>query len=341
MSNSSISISSSSSSSSSYFNASRIHFWHYVLNEDGQPIQNAEIRFYLNDDPTTEAYIFKNDITGSKTTCSISDIKTDNDGFFEFWIGSEWEDGGYSHTQEFRLEWFKAGTRPGMIDYINPWPNVLIWRDKDTGSDREYRNKFVSDYLVNKWLTHAYAIIPSASPHDIHPVDYESGCNDDKYNKVVSNKFLYDILQGCYAGDTETITYNGVTEYSQNITSWTASGGVYYKDINHTNVKNDSSIVLIKIDDYEEIIPKKIIHIGVNTTRIVVSEDIDVIVIVDGYSASSSSVSSSSSSSSSSSLSSSSSSSSSSISSSSSSSSLSSSSSSSSLSLSSSSSSSS
>jgi hypothetical protein len=143
--------SSSSSSSSSYFDSSRIHFWHYVLNEGGQPIQNAEVRLYLSDDPTTEANIFLTELGSSYTTTSQADIKTDNDGFFQCWLANEFEDGGYSYTQAFRLEWYKAGTAPGLIDNINPWPNAFAWEDINSGVDVNHRNKFVSNFLSKKW----------------------------------------------------------------------------------------------------------------------------------------------------------------------------------------------
>jgi uncharacterized GH25 family protein len=69
--------------------ADRIHFWHYVLNEGGQPLENAEIRLYLQDSPTTEADIYTSPTAATSTTCSQADIKTDNDGYFEFWLEGE------------------------------------------------------------------------------------------------------------------------------------------------------------------------------------------------------------------------------------------------------------
>jgi hypothetical protein len=141
------------------------------------------------------------------------------------------DEGGYAHTTEFILEWFKAGIAPGYIYNYNPWPNALVWRDTDIGADVTYENKFVSNFLANKWYGHAISIVPSDAPHDLYPVDYESGCDDNTYNKVVSNKFIFDILVGCAAGDTFNLTsiYDNVQEHQELVSSWTASGGLYVK----------------------------------------------------------------------------------------------------------------
>jgi hypothetical protein len=284
---SSSSLSSSSSSSSSYslFDASRTLFWHYVLNEDGQPIQNAEIRLYLNDDPTTEANIFLTETSSSFTTCSLANIKTDNNGFFSFWLGNEYESGGYSLRQEFILEWFKAGSAPGQIKDINPWPNAFAWQNVNSGADSEYRNKFVSDFYANKWWTHFNAVVPSASPHDLHPVDYESGCDDNRYNKVVSNKFIDDIWNWSIAEGSETLSNQGVFELQQSL-SWTASGDSYYCDISHPVdiTSQEVSIILIKSDDERQVMPKKIINVSTGITRVVMDSPINVIVNMHGES---------------------------------------------------------
>jgi len=272
---------SSSSSSSSATDNSRTYFWHYIVNEEGQPIQNAEVRLYLDDDPTIEATIFLTEVSILSTTCSVADIKTDNDGFFAFWLGNEFEDGGHSLRQEFRLEWFKAGTAPGLIKEINPWPNAFAWQNVNTGADRDYKNKFVSDYLANKWWTHFNAHVPSASPHDLYPVDYESGCDDDRYNKVVSNKFVDDIWDWCVAEGTETVENQSVFELQQSL-SWTASGDTYWCDISHpSNIGQDVLITLVKLD--KQILPKKIINVSSAITRIVVDHSVDLIVNMQGY----------------------------------------------------------
>ena len=291
--------SSSSSSSSSLSDLSRIHFWHYVLNSEGGPIQNAEIRIYLNDDPTKEANIFLTETSSVFTTSSVAELKTNSDGFFEVWFGSEFEDGGYDHKQEFRLEWYKAGISPGVIQAINPWPNTFSWNNINSGVDLNHKNKFVSDFLANKWWTHFNSIVPSANPHNLKSVDFNSGCvNNNKYNKVVSNKMLKDIIDWSVAESTEVLTYGGVVEDQRDITSWITSSGIFYNDISHTSIKSESvAVQIIKLSDNNQIEPKRITNIDNNTTRIFLSSEVNVRVSIQGSSSSSSSMSSSSSSS--------------------------------------------
>lgn len=262
----------------------KIHFWHYVLNEGGQPIQDAEIRLYLQDAPTTEAAIYTSENASISTTCSVADIKTDNDGYFEFWIEGETGSTGYAHTQEFILEWFKAGTAPGYIYNYNPWPNALVWRDTNSGADTTYQNKFVSNYLANKWHGHAISIVPSAAPHDLYPVDYESGCTNDRYNKVISNKFIYDILIDCNASDTYDLTsiYGNVQEHQELVSSWSVSGSFYYKDITHAGVTGNTVVKMVKTTGYEEIIPALVTRLSDTQTRVAIDENIQAYVTIQG-----------------------------------------------------------
>ena len=260
--------------------ADRIHIWHYILKEDGEPMENADIRLYLSG-TTTEANIYLTKNSANYTTCRNSDLKTNNDGYVEFWLAGDWESGGYAFTQLFKLEWYKVGTAPGFIEDYNPWPNTLIWRDTNSSADKDYRNKFVSNYLVNRWLTHIPQIVPSASPHNLQPVDYESGCLDDVYDKVVSNKMLNDILQNCYASDSFGFTCDA-DSHSEDITSWSIIGSQYYKDISHPTVNNDSYVVLVDINTLEQVVPANIIFTGTNTTRIIVEENNDMRVTISG-----------------------------------------------------------
>ena len=168
------------------------------------------------------------------------DIKTDNDGFFSLWLGGEWEDGGYPHTQSFRLEWYKAGTAPGVITDINPWPNAFSFVDTNIGAGRDYRNKFVSDFLVNKWWTHTQNHVPSASPHDLEPVVFFD--LDIIPNRVISNKVGYQMYQLSSTALTTPVDVSAARFYSEQASSWTSSGGMYYREVRH-NFNNYYPIV--------------------------------------------------------------------------------------------------
>ena len=275
---------------------SRIHYWHYIIAENGTPIQDAEVRFYLNG-TTTEANIFLSETATSYTTTSNADLKTDADGFFEFWLENGWESGGYNHDQQFKLEWFKAGARPTSVSNINPWPNAFKWEDIRVGEDKNYQNKFISDFYGNKWWLHLESIVPSASPHDLGPVNLDNICTDDVYNKVLSNKFGYDILDIASTYGSVTVASEDVVEDRYNITSWTLSGGFYYTDVTHSNISSKYiSLQVKRASDSQIIEPKDVVHIDTSTTRIWMDSEVDVDICVHGQSGSSSSSSSSSSS---------------------------------------------
>jgi len=263
-------------------NVTRTYFWHYVVDSEGRPIENAEVLLYLNDDPTVEATIFLSETASTYTTCSKANMKTDNNGFFGFWLGNEFEDGGHAFTQTFQLDWYKAGTRPGLIKDINPWPNILAWVDTNSGADKEYRNKFVSDFLANKWYTHYNELIPDASPHDLHPVQYDS-CLDNRYNKVVSDLFLNDIYNNSIAAGSILIPNQNVGEVKELVTSWTSSGSTFYKDISHPDFNHkDVTVHVIKDGSKMQIMPKRIINLTSTVTRIFMNSELDVTVNVQG-----------------------------------------------------------
>jgi hypothetical protein len=276
---------------------SRIHYWHYVIAENGVPIQDAEVRFYLNG-TTTEANIFLSETSTTPTTTSNADIKTDADGFFEFWLENGWETGGYPHTQQFKLEWFKAGARPTSVENINPWPNTFKWEDTRIGEDKNHQNKFISDYYGNKWWSHLESLVPSASSHNLHAVDLTNICTDDTYNKVLSNKFGYDILDIASTHGSATVASQDVIEDRYTVTSWTSSGGFYYKDLTHSNVYCKYVSVQVKrSSDLQRIEPKDVVHINTSTTRVWMDFEVDVDISIHGETGSSSSSSTSSSSS--------------------------------------------
>jgi len=182
----------------------RYHYWQYIVDEEGSPLDSVEIRFYLSDQPTVEASIFLNPTTGAITTSSQADLKTDANGFFEFWVGDPWEvEGGYAHTQKFRLEWYKAGIIAGYIDPVDVFPPLPSVDETATGQglgEREKKNKLISNALAYKWNSHIDLPVPSASPHDIQPVRF---CDtNDEYNKVVSNRLINKMYQGALSGGT-------------------------------------------------------------------------------------------------------------------------------------------
>ena len=104
----------------------RIHYWQYIVDDQGRPLQDVNIRLYLSDNPTQEADIFTHHALGAPTTTSIALLKTNGDGFFELWVGDEFENvGGYVSTQKFKLVWQRAGIQIGSISNIDVYPPVF------------------------------------------------------------------------------------------------------------------------------------------------------------------------------------------------------------------------
>ena len=161
----------------------------------------------MSDQPTVEASIFLNPTTGAITTTSQADLKTNADGFFEFWVGDEWEvEGGYPFSQKFKLEWYKAGITAGAIDPVDIFPPLAPVDETITGQalgEKEKKNKLISNALAYKWNQHIDLPVPSASPHDIQPVNF---CDtNNEFNKVVSNRLMNQMVTGALSASTVSL----------------------------------------------------------------------------------------------------------------------------------------
>jgi len=185
----------------------RYHYWQYIVDEEGTPLDGVEIRFYLSDGTgigTIEASIFRNPTTGAITTTSQANLKTDANGFFEFWVGDAYEaEGGYAFNQKFRLTWYKAGLIEGYIDPVDVFPPLPPVDETVTGQvvgEADKKNKLISNALAYKWNNHIDIPVPSASPHDIQAVVHCD--NNNEFNKVVSNLLINKMYQGALSAST-------------------------------------------------------------------------------------------------------------------------------------------
>jgi len=105
----------------------RIQYWSFLLNEEGQPIENAEVWVYLAG-TTTAADLYSSEngvyssspyqLTFNSEEGGSQNIVTDANGFFNFWIGDMDETNGYQIDQKFKLKWYKANITEGSIDNI-------------------------------------------------------------------------------------------------------------------------------------------------------------------------------------------------------------------------------
>jgi hypothetical protein len=57
--------------------------------------------------------------SGSATISVAPHLVTNQDGYFEFWIGDSSDSNGYSSMQKFKIAFNKAGVVSGYNDYIS------------------------------------------------------------------------------------------------------------------------------------------------------------------------------------------------------------------------------
>lgn len=258
----------------------RIHYWQYIVDDQGIPLQDVNIRLYLSDITDQEADIFTHHAFGAPTTTSIANIKTDGNGFFEFWIGDEIETGGYISTQKFKLIWQRAGIQTGEISNIEVYPPVLQVNETDnTSSTKTEKNKLVSNELAYKWDTHTDSIITD-TPHNFLPVDTTK--TDIEYNKFVSNNLMNYILSAIASAGTLSIAATAAVERSFVITSWSSSADAYYTVLNHF-IGNEYPVVQVfKSADNFQYQPMKIKSIDTNSLEIWVTDNINTKVTIVG-----------------------------------------------------------
>jgi hypothetical protein len=252
----------------------RIHYWQYIVDEEGRPLEGVNVLFYLNDNPTQEADIFTHPALGASTYTSSAGIKTDGNGFFEFWIGDEFETlAGYSAVQKFRLTWERAGILIGSINNIDIFPPLFQVDETDgTSSTKNEKNKTVSNNLAYTWSNHVDSTYASTvPPHDILPVVETS--QDAAINKLVSNSLMNYILSAIASAGTLSIESTAAIERNFTISSWSASGSNYYANINHF-IGREYPIVQLRFTDTKTVYkPIRIASTSANSLRILVSEN--------------------------------------------------------------------
>jgi len=128
---------------------SRYHYWQFLVNQEGQPINGAEINVYLagTDEP---AFIYKSEF-GSDGTDDAPQIITNKAGYFEFWLGDDTELDGYPIGQKFKITWRREGIASGSIDWIDIFPGFAPVDETD---DNPMKNKLVSNLLAMGWQMH-------------------------------------------------------------------------------------------------------------------------------------------------------------------------------------------
>lgn len=255
----------------------RVHVWQYLLNEEGQPVENASIGLSLAG-TSTSAYIFLSEYGGTATTTTLDSptVTTNSEGYFEFWMAGVSETGGYSSDQKFKLEWKKTGITQGYIDYFDIYPPISAFPEEVDETDTDTtKDKLISNALTKTFNDHVYSenLSGASSVHGLQPVDYTSTNND--YNKVVSNALLKTIMDAL--GASGPVPY----VYTTTISSWTLSGAIYIEDITHSLA---TSIVFVTCYDNatkHQVQPSDVILIDNNNLRIVAdnNDNLDVLIM--------------------------------------------------------------
>ena len=259
----------------------RLHYWQYIVNEEGEPVENATIRFYLAS-TETDANIFLHPTAGSYTTSTDTNLKTNGNGFVEVWFGDNNENiGGYTSDQKFKITWTKAGGLEGYIDNIDIFPSFFQVDETDnTSGDKNKKNKLVSNELAYNWNSHVnkQAI---EGPHGFAAVDQND--TDNTYNKLVSNSLMNYVFSVLTSGGTISIDASGSTVRTFSITSWNTSGDFYYyTNIDHFLANAYPIVNIMNSSTNEQIIPYKIITINDDRLQIWVTSNDNISVTLIG-----------------------------------------------------------
>ncbi len=262
----------------------RIDYWQYMVDSQGRPLPDAEVRVYLAG-TLTEADIYLNSTFGSFSNSSTEDLKTNKFGFVQFWIGDEWEvEGGYTVDQQFKIVWQNAyDAIEEEIDdlYVfSPLKPIEVSDSIQGEPDARDLNRVISNKQGKRWNDHIAEIVPSASPHDLQPIEFFD--LDTKHNRVISNKLGYQLYEMSETASITPIDISAARLYEERVVSWTASGGQYYRDIRH-DFNNYYPIVRVyRHSNDNEMRPKRIQSQGPDYTRVWMADSLDVNIAVYG-----------------------------------------------------------
>ena len=165
---------------------SRVHYWQFLLNGEGQPIPDASVSIYFAGTEESANVYF--DEYGSNHSSDTPQTITNNMGYFEFWIGDASEEYGYTKDQKFKLRWSKEGVASGEVDWIDIFTHVIEVDETDVTSD--VKNKVISNKLAYRWEEHKnYTLQEGGFPiHGIEAVNEYDNDDDPFPNKLISNK---------------------------------------------------------------------------------------------------------------------------------------------------------
>lgn len=185
----------------------RYHWWGFIVNEAGEPIENAEITVKVaNSDVLADIYYDEFGNANSADNPALSagpQLSTLSNGYYEFWIGDVTQPYGYSNDTKFKLEWIRLGVAYGEIDYINVFPlgpQTYPVSLTDCTNPSKTFDKLISDYLACKWDIHVESevVLDSGEFSSVHGLEFitinqfgEVTGMDEVPNKIFSNYYAW------------------------------------------------------------------------------------------------------------------------------------------------------
>jgi hypothetical protein len=177
------------------------HYWQYLIDSAGNAVSGARIHVFLaNSSNYANIYLTEE---GSPVTSELTEILTDTDGFFDFWLSDliSSPEYGYSSSQRFKLTWSKPGLVTGGLNNVD-----IIWGGSGGDKVKINEDDTTADYLENKLLAgNNIAISPSGEQLVIAfegiADTYKVKLNEDDTEDYLENKVI--------AGNNITITPSG------------------------------------------------------------------------------------------------------------------------------------
>lgn len=169
----------------------RYHYWQFLVNQEGQPIRNAEISLYRagTDVPV---FVYESEF-GSDGTSTPPQAYTNKAGYFEFWIGDDQESEGLPIGEKFKIQWEKENIASGSIDWIDIFPGFEAVNENDP--DSGIKNKLVSNALAYGWEQHIQhqSVTQTSIPTFEQIIVTNDPVND---NHVVTREYVDSLAQG-------------------------------------------------------------------------------------------------------------------------------------------------
>jgi hypothetical protein len=167
----------------------RRHYWQFLVTDEGNPIENADITI-TSAGTDTPVFVYTSE-SGGAGTATAPQVTTSRKGYFEFWVGDTTEGIGYPYTTKFKIAWYSAGVSAGYIDYVDVFSTSVA--EVDLASVDTGRNKAVSNFLAKGWEDHSNSVLYTNGVTTIHgmlAMNLSDNTNID-YNRLISNEYAY------------------------------------------------------------------------------------------------------------------------------------------------------